>query len=110
MRDAIRVRHYSIRTEQACLFWIKRFIRFADDRHPRDLGGAEVAAFLTDLAVESRVAAATQNQAPRSGARRRHPLHETALPKAVKRAVRQAAIKKPAGCHTLRHWFATPLL
>lgn len=63
VRDAIRVRHYSIRTEEAYVNWIRRFILFHDKRHPKDMGGAEVETFLTHLAVEGHVAAATQNQA-----------------------------------------------
>ncbi len=63
VRDAIRVRHYSIRTEQAYLFWAKRFINFHNKRHPQELGEREVARFLTDLAVSRRVSASTQNQA-----------------------------------------------
>ena len=63
VRGRIRFKHYSIRTEQAYLDWIKRFIRHFGKRHPRDLGAAEVAEFLTHLAVAGRVAASTQNQA-----------------------------------------------
>jgi integron integrase len=63
VRAAIRVRHYSIRTERAYVDWIRRFILFHDKRHPRDMGEVEVAAFLSHLAVEGDVAAATQNQA-----------------------------------------------
>ena len=63
VRDRIRYKHYSIRTEQAYVDWIKRFIYFHDKRHPSELGVAEVEAFLTDLAVSRHVAAATQNQA-----------------------------------------------
>ena len=63
VRGKIRVKHYSIRTEQAYVDWIKRFILHFDKRHPRDLGAAQVEAFLTHLAVEGRVAASTQNQA-----------------------------------------------
>ncbi|MBI3607647.1 MAG: integron integrase [Nitrospirae bacterium] len=63
LRDAIRVRHYSIRTEQAYLQWVRRFIFFHNKRHPDEMGRPEVEAFLTHLAVEGRVAAATQNQA-----------------------------------------------
>lgn len=63
VQEAIRVRHYSIRTEQAYIFWIRRFIRFHGYRHPRTLGEREVADFLTDLAVRRRVAPSTQNQA-----------------------------------------------
>ena len=63
MRDRLRVKHYSIRTETQYLQWIKRFILFHDKRHPREMGAVEVEAFLTHLAVAGRVAAATQNQA-----------------------------------------------
>ena len=63
VRNCIRVKHYSIRTESAYLDWIKRFIFFHDKRHPRDMGAADVEAFLSYLAVERNVAASTQNQA-----------------------------------------------
>jgi integron integrase len=63
VRDKIRVKHYSIRTEQAYLHWIKRFIIFHGKRHPRELGAKEVEGFLSDLAVKGRVSASTQNQA-----------------------------------------------
>ena len=51
-REALRVKHYAYSTEQSYLDWIKRFIRYHNQRHPRELGGAEVAAFLTHLAVD----------------------------------------------------------
>ncbi len=63
VHDTIRRKHYSIRTEQAYVDWIKRFILFHDKRHPAKLGATEVEAFLTHLAVDREVAAATQNQA-----------------------------------------------
>jgi integron integrase len=63
VRDCIRVRHYSMRTEQSYVDWIKRFILFHGKRHPAEMGAAEIAAFLTDLAVEREVAAATQSLA-----------------------------------------------
>ena len=63
LRAAIRVRHYSIRTEDAYADWARRFILFHDKRHPLNLGASEVAAFLTYLAVQRNVAASTQNQA-----------------------------------------------
>ena len=66
VRNKIRLRHYSIRTEQAYLDWIKRFIVFHGKRHPETLGAPEVEAFLTNLAVEHNVAAATQNLAKSS--------------------------------------------
>lgn len=63
VRSAIRVRHYSYRTEQTYIQWIKRFILFHNKRHPTAMGEREVTAFLTHLAVDKHVAAATQNQA-----------------------------------------------
>ena len=63
MRGKIRLKHYSIRTEQAYVDWIRRFILHFGKRHPRALGAAEVEAFLTHLAVAGKVAASTQNQA-----------------------------------------------
>ena len=63
VRQRVRLKHYSIRTEQAYCDWIRRFVIFHGKRHPSALGSAEVEAFLTWLAVEGRVAAATQNQA-----------------------------------------------
>jgi integron integrase len=63
VRARIRVKHYSIRTEDQYVFWIRRFIHFHGRRHPRDMGAAEVESFLSDLAVNGQVAASTQNQA-----------------------------------------------
>jgi len=63
VRDAIAVRHYSPRTEEAYVHWIKRFIYFSGVRHPAEMGAAEVTEFLNHLARERDVAAATQNQA-----------------------------------------------
>ena len=63
VRERIRVKHYSLRTEDAYLHWIRRFIFFHGKRHPREMGGPEVEAFLSHLATEGRVAASTQNQA-----------------------------------------------
>jgi len=62
VREAIRLRHYSRRTEQAYVAWIRRFIVFHGKRHPRELGEREVAAFLSGLADRG-VSASTQNQA-----------------------------------------------
>ena len=63
LRREIRVRHYSIRTEDTYANWARRFILFHDKRHPQDLGAPEVAAFLTHLAVDRTVSPSTQNQA-----------------------------------------------
>lgn len=63
VRLAIRTRHLSLRTEQAYVQWIRRFILFHHKRHPKDMGAGEIGAFLTHLAVDRRVSASTQNQA-----------------------------------------------
>lgn len=63
VRDKIRVKHYSIRTETQYVQWIRRFIYFHGKRHPRDMGATEVEAFLSHLATEGNVSASTQNQA-----------------------------------------------
>ena len=63
VRDALRIKHYSYRTEQAYLHWIKRYIYFHQKQHPATLGAPEVTAFLTHLARDRSVAASTQNQA-----------------------------------------------
>jgi integron integrase len=63
VRDAIRLKHYSIRTEKAYVAWVRRYILFHDKRHPNEMGSAEIEAFLTHLAVDQNVAASTQNQA-----------------------------------------------
>ena len=63
VRALIRTRHYSYRTEQTYVHWIKQFILFHNKRHPPEMGAAEVTEFLSYLAVSRRVAASTQNQA-----------------------------------------------
>ncbi len=63
VRDAIRARHYSRRTEDAYVGWIRRYIFFHGKRHPAEMGAPEVARFLSSLAVDGHVAASTQNQA-----------------------------------------------
>jgi integron integrase len=63
IREQIRLRHYSIRTEAVYLEWVRRYIRFHKYRHPQEMGGPEVEAFLSDLAVRRDVSASTQNQA-----------------------------------------------
>lgn len=63
VRGKIRVKHYSLRTEQTYLQWTRRFILFHNKRHPKDMGAPEVEAFLSNLATEKNVAASTQSQA-----------------------------------------------
>jgi len=63
VRDAIRTRHYSYRTEEAYVGWVRRFILFHQKRHPAEMGPLEITRFLTALAVDRRVSASTQNQA-----------------------------------------------
>ncbi len=57
LRQAIRVRHYSLRTEEAYVGWVRRFILYHGKRHPLEMGAAEINAFLTHLAVEGHVSA-----------------------------------------------------
>ena len=61
VRDRIRVKHYSLRTQDAYLYCIRRFILFHAKKHPRNMGGPQVEAFLSDLATVGKVAASTQN-------------------------------------------------
>lgn len=63
VREVIRIKHYSIRTEQAYVQWIRRYIIYHGRRHPKELGAPELSAFLSALAVQGRVSASTQNQA-----------------------------------------------
>ena len=63
LREQIRYLHYSLRTEEAYVYWVKKFIRFHQMRHPRDMGQPEVEAFLTMLAVQRKVSASTHRQA-----------------------------------------------
>ena len=63
VRLAIRTKHYSIRTEEVYVQWIKRFIFFHNKRHPAEMGESEINRFLTHLAVKGNVSSSTQNQA-----------------------------------------------
>lgn len=63
VRAKIRMKHYSIRTEQAYTDWIRRYILHFGKRHPLDMGASEIEQFLTHLAVHGKVSASTQNQA-----------------------------------------------
>lgn len=63
VRNSIRSLHYSLRTEQAYIFWVRRFILFHRKRHPETMGEPEISEFLTHLVVARQVSASTQNQA-----------------------------------------------
>jgi Phage integrase, N-terminal SAM-like domain len=63
VRDAIRLKHYSYRTEETYVQWIRRYILFHNKRHPNQMGVPEIEAFLSHLATVDNVAASTQNQA-----------------------------------------------
>lgn len=63
LREVLRYHHYSIRTEEAYVKWVVRYIRFNNTRHPREMGKPEIERFLSHLAINRNVAAATQNQA-----------------------------------------------
>jgi site-specific recombinase XerD len=63
VRQHIRLRHYSIRTEEAYVQTVRRFILFHGKRHPAEMGAAEIRQYLSHLATEGRVSASTQNQA-----------------------------------------------
>lgn len=108
VRSAIRVRHYSIRTEQTYVGWIVRFIRFHDCRHPKEMGEAEVAAFLSALAVKHEVSASTQNQALNAllflyGAVLERPLGDVRGVVRAKRAQRLPVVLTPEEVGSLLH-------
>jgi hypothetical protein len=62
LRDCLRTKHYAYPTEQAYVDWLRRYVLFHNKRHPSDMGGPEIEAFLTHLATERSVAASTQTQ------------------------------------------------
>jgi site-specific recombinase XerD len=76
LRDVIRLKHYSYRTEQTYVDWVYRFIAFHNKHHPKDMGAPEIEASLTHLAVQRKVAAPTQNQLSALVLLYRHVLHQ----------------------------------
>jgi integron integrase len=121
VRDCLRVKHYSYRTEQAYVDWIKRFIIFHGKRHPLQMGAREVSEFLTHLAVERTVAASTQNQALAAllflyGDVLKQPLHRLNEVARAKRPEKLPVVLSRDEVHTLlnqltgTHWLVASLL
>ncbi|MDK1030268.1 MAG: phage integrase N-terminal SAM-like domain-containing protein [Anaerolineae bacterium] len=63
LKDKLRAKHYSLRTENSYTSWVRKFILYHNKRHPRDMGPKEINAYITHLALKKHVAASTQNQA-----------------------------------------------
>ena len=115
VRDVIRLKHYSIRTEEAYVSWIRRYILFHNKRHPQAMGSQEIEAFLTHLAVKLNVAASTQNQALSALPFLYHEvLHQdlgSIQPTRAKKPRRlPTVLTKDEVCHVLAHLSGTHLL
>ena len=100
VRAAIRTKHYSIRTEESYVSWVKRFILFHEKKYPNALSVKYINA-AKERVWQYVFPASKISTDPRSGIRRRHHIYETVLQKAVKQAIRKAGIVKQASCHIL---------
>ena len=100
VRHVLRRKHYSLRTEEAYVGWIRRYVLFQHKQHPRDLGAADVEAFLTDLAVQQHVAASTQNQALSALLF----LYTEVLQQPLDRPINAVRAKQPAHLPTVLTW------
>ena len=106
VRSNLRLRHFSPRTEEVYMGWVRRFVRIHRLQHPAELGEAEVRVFLLHPADERQLGPSSLNQAVAARLFR----YGEVMQRAMAVAVRRSGLTKRASCHTLRHSFATHLL